>query len=299
MNNEMAYLLGMICGNGTIRRGDNETNVSIEIPHKKQLTESGQDVLIYVKASIADIRNFLEPLIGTNISFIQSKSVTTLSFAKRSEDFLIREFLRLIDNSVSHENIRIHSEIFNYSEDMKKQFLRGFADVTGYITRSGAYIIPPYMHRVYLEVPHNWFLVVDICNLLKAIDIPVQNIDWAHPNIRDSNLRKHNEGYMNFWKKEHQIKIFANEFLPIGFSVSHKVKALHHLSDELKDGLLKEGKDIDRITHKFYWERRERTKIKPHHPAETDTFIPEEIRGKHYNSWKDIARDLGYMLSDK
>lgn len=294
MNNEMAYLLGMICGNGTIRRGDNETNVSIEIPHKKQLTESGQDVLIYVKASIADIRNLLEPLIGTNISFVQAKSVTTLSFAKRNEDLLIREILRLIGNSVSHENIRIHREVFGYPEDMKKQFLRGFADVTGYIAKSGAYIIP-YMHRVYLEVPHNWFLVVDICNLLKTINIPVQNIDWAHPNIRDGNVRKYNEGYKNFWKKEHQIKIYANEFLPIGFSVSHKVKALHHLSDELKEGLLKKGKDVKKTTHRFYWDTRESKKVKPHHPSETDAFIPENIRGKHYNSWKDVAKDLGYV----
>lgn len=294
MNNEMAYLLGMICGNGTIRRGDNETNVSIEIPHKKQLTESGQDVLIYVKASIADIKNILEPLIGTNINFVQSKGVTTLSFVKKNEDLLIREILRLVGNAVSHENIRIHQEVFNYSADMKKQFFRGFADVTGYITRSGAYIIP-YMHRVYLEVPHNWFLVVDICNLLKTINIPVQNIDWAHPNIRDGNLRKYNEGYMNFWKKEHQIKIFANEFLPISFSVAHKIKALHNLSDELKENLQNIGKDVEKTTHKFYWDTRESKKIKQHHPAETDIFMPEIIRGKHYNSWKDIAKDLGYV----
>lgn len=25
-----------------------------------------------------------------------------------------------------------------------------------------------------------------------------------------------------------------------------------------------------------------------------DDFIPEEIRGKHYNSWSEIAFDLGY-----
>ncbi|MDR3243513.1 MAG: hypothetical protein LBT79_02060 [Elusimicrobiota bacterium] len=294
MNNEMAYLLGMICGNGTIRRGNNETNISIEIPHKKQLTESGQDVLIYVKASIADIINILTPLIGTDINFSQAKSVTALSFSKRNEDLLIRELLRLVGNFVSHENIRIHQEVFNYSDDMKKQFLRGFADVTGYITRSGAYIIA-YMHRVYLEVPHNWHLVVDICNLLKTINIPVQNIDWAHPNMRDGNLRKYNEGYVNFWKKEHQVKIFANEFLPISFSVEHKREALHHLSDELKEGLLNAGKNIEKTTHKFYWDKRENNRIKRHHPAETDISIPSNIRGNHYNSWKDIAKDLGYI----
>ena len=111
MNNEITYLIGMICGNGTIRRGDNETTISIDIPHKKQLTENGQDVKIYVKASIADIKNMLEPLVGTSISFVQSQSSTVLSLTKRNEDFLIREILRLVANAVSHENIRIHKEI--------------------------------------------------------------------------------------------------------------------------------------------------------------------------------------------
>ena len=31
----MAYLLGMVTGNGEIQRGVNETTVVIEIPHKK------------------------------------------------------------------------------------------------------------------------------------------------------------------------------------------------------------------------------------------------------------------------
>ncbi|MDR2818120.1 MAG: hypothetical protein LBB37_01590 [Endomicrobium sp.] len=293
MNNEMAYLLGMICGNGTIRRGDNETNISIDIPHKKQLTENGQDVLIYVKASIADIKNMLEPLVGTSINFVQSQHSTILSLTKRNEDFLIREILRLVGNSVSHENMRIHKEIFNYSNDMKKLFLRGFADTTGYIRRSN-YFFKAYMHRVYLEVPQNWFLVVDVCNLLKSVNISVQGIDWAHPNMRDGNLKKYNQGFPDFWKKEHQIKIFANEFLPISFSVSHKIKTLHTLSQELKEGLLKDGKDVSKTTHRFYWETRENNKSKSNHPSENDNFITASIRGNHYNSWKDIAKNLGY-----
>ena len=39
MNIEMAYLLGMICGNGEIQRTAINTIVSIDIPHKKLQTE--------------------------------------------------------------------------------------------------------------------------------------------------------------------------------------------------------------------------------------------------------------------
>lgn len=34
MNTEMAYLLGLICGNGEIKRGATETTIAIDIPHK-------------------------------------------------------------------------------------------------------------------------------------------------------------------------------------------------------------------------------------------------------------------------
>lgn len=293
MNSEMAYMLGMICGNGQIQRGASETTVSVEIPHKKLQTEDMNDVAIYVKASLTDIRGVLEPLIGSGISFIQNKTVTVLSFSKFNSDYLIREILRFTGSAVSHENMRIHEEVFSFSASDKKQFLRGFCDVTGYIRRSN-YFIDNYKHRVYIEIPQNWYMVIDICNLLKSIDIPVQNIDWGHPNMRDGNLKKYNEGKPLFWKKEHQVKIFANEFLPIGFGVIHKNKALTDFANELIDGFNKNGVYAADITHRFYWAFNGKRKVKPSHPSENDLFIPAEIRGKHYDSWKEIARDLGY-----
>ena len=169
MNSEMAYMLGMICGNGQIQRGTSETTISVEIPHKKLQTEDMNDVTIYVKASLTDIRGVLEPLIGSGISFIQNKTVTVLSFSKPNSDYLIREILRFTGSAVSHENMRIHEDVFSFSTSDKKQFLRGFCDVTGYIRRSN-YFIDNYKHRVYIEIPQNWFMVVDICNLLKSID---------------------------------------------------------------------------------------------------------------------------------
>jgi hypothetical protein len=293
MNTEMAYLLGMITGNGEIQRGTVSTTIAIELPHKKLKTEFNNDVRVYVKASLTDIKVILEPLVGTNITFIQKPNYTIISFIKDNNEYLMRELLRYIGNASSHENIKIDAEVFNFSRDEKLQFLRGLADVTGYIRRSN-YFFQKHMHRVYLEVPHNWELVVDICNLLKDIDIPVQTIDWAHPNTRDANLKKYNQGYPNFWKKEHQIKIYANEFEPIGFGIIHKTKALYAFSDELKKGIKASNKIIEKITHKFYWECRNNNRQKPRHPGENDGFIPEIIRGNHYNSWRDIAKDLGY-----
>ena len=293
MNNEMAYLLGMVTGNGQIQRGRSSTRILIEIPHKKLETEFESDVRIYVKASITDIREVIEPLLGASMEFTQNENVSFLSFSKSNEDYLMREILRYIGGATSHENIRISNEVFDFTLDERKQFIKGFADVTGYIRRSNAYFNKT-EHRVYFEIPQNWYLVIDFCNLLKSVDIPVQNIDWAHPNIRDGNLTKYNEGKVDFWKKEHQVKVWALEYQQIGFAVIHKKEALNLFANEHKAFIERQGKDVKDVTHKYYWEMKGRTKTKPHHPGENDEFIPEKIRGKHYNSWKEIARDLGY-----
>ena len=44
--------------------------------------------------------------------------------------------------------------------------------------------------------------------------------------------------------------------------------------------------------------KTQRRKEKPVHPGESDDFIPEEIRGKHYESWTEIAKDLGYKKDE-
>jgi len=296
MNNEMATLLGMIVGNGEINRLQAETTITIKIPHKSLKTDFDEDVQIYVKASITDLKNILDPLIGTNINVNQQQKYTYLSFTKPNEDFLIREIRRLIGDGIVHKSMNIPPSIFSASNDIKKSFLRGLSDVTGYIRKSNNAYGKDYNPRVYIEIPYNWELVVEIANLLKSVDVPVESIDWAHPNTRDANLRKYNEGNINFWKKEHQIKIWAVEFLPIGFSIIHKTRALGIYADIQKGCLVSRGeKECDFSTHKFYWAKKSKNRKKLGHPGENDNFIPEKIRGKHYNSWKEIANDLGYL----
>ena len=293
MNNEMAYLLGMVTGNGEIQRGLNETTIVIEIPHKKLETEFEKDVSIYVKASITDIREVIEPLVGTGLRFNQSVNVSYISFTKPNEDYLIREIIRYIGGATSHNNMRIAPEVFDFTLDERKQFIKGFADVTGYIRKSN-YFFNKEMHRVYFEIPQNWNLVTDFCKLLKSVDIPVQNIDWGHPNMRDGNLKKYNEGNKDFWKKEHQVKVWANEYEPIGFAVIHKNEALEKFAQQQVSFIKSKNKKVSDVTHRYYWEMAAKKKSKPSHPCEDDEFIPEEIRGRHYDSWKEIAADLGY-----
>ena len=47
-------------------------------------------------------------------------------------------------------------------------------------------------------------------------------------------------------------------------------------------------------THLYYWQKAIRAKSKPIHPGENDPSLPEEIRGRHFDSWTDLAKELGY-----
>ena len=289
MNTEMAYLLGMILGNGEIQQGPNETIVTIDIPHKNLYTDDEKDVRVYVKASLVDIRQILEPLIGTDITYVQNRKSTSISFKKPNAEYVMRQILHYVGNGSRHAYMEMNDDLFNITIDEKKALLRGMADVTGYIRKSNLAFGVKGSHRVYIEIPCNWKMVIDVANLLKDVDVPIQNIDFGHPNFRDSNLKKYNAGKKLYWKKEHQIKIYANEFLPIGFNISHNQEALEKYSRELLNYMNPE------MTHKFYWEKNVRTsKIKPLHPGENDNSLPIEIRGKHYNSWTELAKDLGY-----
>lgn len=288
MNVEMAYLLGMILGNGELQRDNNETRITIDIPHKNLYTDDQKDVKVYVKASTVDIRSIVEPLIGHNLTVTQNKRSTVMTFTKPNDEYITREILRFIGSGRFHSTMRMNPELFSLTGDEKKALLRGIADVTGYIRKSNIAFGQEGAHRVYIEIPGNWYMVIDIANMLKAVDVPVQTIDFGHPNFRDGDLKKYNQGKPYFWKKEHQVKIFANEFLPIGFNIKHKQEALEKYSEELLE-FVDPAK-----THKFYWEKPIRRRTRPNHPYENDPSLPEEIRGKHFESWTDIARLLGY-----
>ncbi|MFX0141254.1 MAG: hypothetical protein ACFFDN_46875, partial [Candidatus Hodarchaeota archaeon] len=225
LNEDIAYLLGMIVGKGTIKRSKRDTTISIDIPHKNIKIED-ENTQQSVKASLLDIFKRLDPLIGTNFdSDTHSKNVTHISFTKNNENFLMRSINTLLERESSWRYFRIPKDIFTSSKQIKIEFLRGLCDVTAHIRKSNV-AWKNYENRVYVEIMVNWDLCIDVCNLLKELNVPVQTIRFAHPNIVDPNLKKYNEGMKEFWNKEHQIKIWAEEFEKIGFNIDHKNRLL-------------------------------------------------------------------------
>lgn len=155
MNIEMAYMIGMILGNGEIQQNATETTVTIDIPYKNLYTDDLKDVAVYVKASIVDIRAIVEPLIGHVLNITESPHSTKMSFTKPNEEYVVREMLRLIGGGRHHSTMKMNSELFSITMDQKKALLRGIADVTGYIRKSNIAFGQDGAHRVYIEIPGN------------------------------------------------------------------------------------------------------------------------------------------------
>lgn len=88
MNAQMAYLLGMILGNGEVQRGSQETTITVDIPHKNMFDDAGREVAVYVKASLTDIRGVIEPLLGYSLTITQSGRSTKISFTKNNQETL-------------------------------------------------------------------------------------------------------------------------------------------------------------------------------------------------------------------
>lgn len=80
------------------------------------------------------------------------------------------------------------------------------------------------------------------------------------------------------------MKIFADDFQEIGFYISHKEEALAELAENNKDNFDNSISLYNGIT--------KRAKTKPVHPDESDGNLPDEIKGKHFDGYKEICKCL-------
>ena len=101
LNPDIAYLLGMIVGKGQVIRGNRNTEIIIDIPHKNLVIE-GENTQQSVKSSLLDIVGRLKSLVGTDMEWDTSRqNLAHISFSKPNGDYLIRTINTYLKNNVS------------------------------------------------------------------------------------------------------------------------------------------------------------------------------------------------------
>ena len=287
---DMAYLLGLIVGRGTIREVSGKRQLIIEYPFKN-LTAKGISKTFQAKdkilLSLDETINRLGELMEITPKKVTNENSVSIIIESNRYGILWRNIDRLLLNKRSFREMEIPYILFKASEDIKKEFIRGIADVTGSIgtgcrDQAGR-------HRVYISILNdNWKLPIQICNLLQGqpLYIPVNTIDWGHPNTRNGNLKDYSRGAKHAWAREHQLKVYAEYFEKIGFRITHKDEILKELAEENRKNFPKRKSSLCKPPKK-------RIKQRAPHPEEMSEKLPLELRGKHCNAYWQICLELG------
>ena len=287
MDEDVAYLLGLIVARGIIREAGVK-QIIIEFPFKglraigikKRIAQKES-----IKLSLVDVADRVEELTDARVRQEEEKHAIRLIIESLKNTVFWRNIKLILSNKSSYNEFEVPSMILSASESVKKEFLRGFADVAGsarYANRDEGGRC-----RIYLDILNpNWILPVQVCHLLQnELSVPVRNITWGHPNIRDPNLVSYNKGYRGAWAREHQIRVYVENFLKIGFYIVHK--------QEILEELVQYNLDNFGEYSRFCSPPKIRVRKKPLHPEESSDKLPSSIRGKHYNAYWQICCDMG------
>ncbi len=279
IDTDVAYLLGLVIARGTLTESAQVRQLTIEFPFRNLTAEgikSKFDQETSIRLGLNDIRERLLELLDTDISIVRKSD---------SIDFVIR-FLRhsmvwrnlnlLVGGKTSYQFFQIPEILFapELPIEVKREFVRGFADVAGNIRHANRYVDG--RHRVRLDILNfktNWELAVRLCLLLQEqLNVPVQLITWGHPNLGRA-------------FREHQLNIFAEPFSKIGFSLHHKQKILEEF--------IAYDKRLGNNQYHGCPGIRPLRDRKPKDSLEKSSRLDPRLQGKHFDAYWQICKALG------
>lgn len=277
---DVAYLLGLITARGRISESGETRRITIEFPYQSlrvEGTAGSYEVDTSIRLGLQQIHGRLSELTGADISIETKDNSITLVLRFYRNTMVWRNILMHLSERMGHEHFLVPQIFFSpdIPRDWKREYIRGFADVAGNIRHANRYVSGA--HRVRLDVLNyktNWEMAVQLCTILEEhLAIPVQFINWGHPNMgRDF--------------REHQINIFAVPYENIGFSLPHK------------QALLKEFIEHDKAhqpTHDYSpcVGRKKLGARKTKDEREDSERLDDRLKGKHFNAYWQICKKLG------
>lgn len=285
LDEDVAYLVGMIVGRGTITEKEGRWVIEIEFPFVNPELEGYNQFSGFVTSILTRTFPRLKLLLGeaVDVSVMPERRVQ-FTINLPASHIAVRNLKQILEGRLDYSQFSVPSLIRNAPDNTVREFVRGFADVAGNIRRSNRDQLG--FHRVFLDVlSSNWELPVQICSLLQnRLEVPVHHILWGHPNLRDPKAKQQSPAW-----REHQIRIYAHDFLKVGFYIDHKQAVLEELARENQDH---EGQKRSSFCKGFRKFQR-----KMPHPAENNKKLPDSLRGKHFDAYWQICAECGCSLA--
>jgi len=288
LDEDVAYLIGLIIGKGEIIEQGDRWICTIEFPFVKPKLEGFDRFSDFLTSIITSVFPRLKALLGGYIDVITFSRKVAIKFDFQYQNIVVRNLKMILGEKRSYREFVIPNVIKNSdNEEIIKEFIRGFADVSASIRRSNR--DRRGFHRVYIDVSNsNWELPVQLCDVIQnRLNVPVHEILWGHPNLRDPKVK----GKSPF--REHQLRIYAHDFIKIGFYINHKHEILKKLAEENKEKIKNGLSNPSSPCPGF----RKRAKSKRYHPLENDKRLPKYLRGKHFDAYWQICACCGCNLA--
>ena len=217
------------------------------------------------------VRIDLEPL-PNDVNSWNKKRIILESEDIKTDSKILKQ---LFDKDKIDNTTLQHVPMYLFDKKTSKQwviaFLQGVCDAAGLppSEASSAYgSNGPIRVQIELEWGR-WYLPVEICRLFqRKLSIPIQMINWGHPNSRGTN---------SYRGQNHQFRIYAQDFKILDFRLRFKKTELDNLLSRVQSRSSVKGFYPKNITKK--------AKLPPY-PCnkhnENDPDLPLELRGKHF-----------------
>lgn len=286
LDEDLAYFLGLLVARGKISHSGGVHTIVIQFPFKnlevegiKKSYTQRNEFALGLNKSIRRIRELTE----ADVDPSDSEHSVVLTIKSTRNSIFFRDVNLLMQGKREHYEFHIPAQIYQADNQIKKEFLRGYADVGATARQSNK--DQGGRHRVYFDILNpNWRLPIELCHLLQDhLQVPVQTIDYGHPNTRDSHGTEYKAGRKEAWAREHQLKVYCDAFCKVGFYMKHKQDILTELADY----------NETHFSEARFCTPPRNTSARFRHPGEKSAKLPREIRGKHYEGYWQICGDLG------
>lgn len=297
MDNDVAYLLGMIFVRGTFQIDGDVRRLLIHFPyHLMEVRGLPGSTLKFeqetqIRLSLEDVRRRINELLEVNVDIERARNEVTLKATFTKNTMSWRNLRLLCNNKSNNSEFTVPDVMFNMPEDIQKEFIRGITDAAASPSYSDRDQIG--MQRIVIQFQNpNWILPIQVCKLLQEnLKVNVQHILWGHPNIRTPGK---DEGKISgksgeTWAKEHRLRIYSDDFESIGFNFKYKQKILEEMVNyNLKDKN-RNSKPCNPKTKKLRGDR------KPKHHDERSKRLPACLRGNHFDAYFQVCQALGCL----
>lgn len=254
------------------------------------------------ESTIESLKQIIIPFLQKNISaiydFIGNEHITCLLIDFKDNESLFNKILEIMNNKFGFDSFEIPDIMYSANVELKKEFVNGLLDAAGFFNSGGWYPRngqnSSARMRAYFQIVRNWHMPVQICNFLKSeFNLPIQTIDWGHPNIRDGAMKDYFESNTSSWSREHQVK-FLPEYYIDYFKprLIHKQKMFEELSNHNKKAVFDSNEDCNApspITKK---------QLKVYHKEENSKKIPECTR-THCDAFWQVCANMGCKYAQK